>query len=188
MPRSPTIVSNFCGSRSMKARARRAGRLRAPPRPTRPAARSECSRRRTRARGTAPARRVRRDGASRRAADRPQIAAIDPHAPLVGIDQPQQQVRNRRLAAAARSDDRQRFTRLRRRTTPAPGPARRGGTTPSRRQTSPRRGVGPRRASGDSLTSTGSSRICDTRRSDTRTVARFAYIPISACSGGITRI
>ena len=27
-----------------------------------------------------------------------------------------------------------------------------------------------------------------TRRSDTRTVARFVYMPIRACNGGITRI
>ncbi len=72
-------------------------------------------------------------------------------------------------------------------TSSSTGPPRSNDTVTASNSISPR-AAGSATAAADSSTSIGSSRICATRRSDPRTVARFVYMPINACIGDTTRI
>ena len=159
-------------------------------------ARSGCSPRSSRAAGTAPARRAPPSAAGRRTASRAgrghrvrtrpcldrAAAAADPQ---WSICRSRSGRRSPALAAAHENDTRSRTGAPR--LPPSPrcdfgGTGTLGRRPSGRTRRSPGRTRGRRRprdatAPSRSCTSIGSSRISDTRRSDTRTVARFAYMP-----------
>ena len=105
---------------------------------------------------------------------RAQVVAVQTDDAAVGVEQSHQEVGDRRLAAAARPDDRQHFAGADAERQPIEHRVPRSNVSVTfSNAMSPRTAVSATAAPAP-RTSTGASRISDTRRSDTRAVAMLA--------------